>query len=110
MLDPESGVSSLLLSGDSISARNLAAWSPDSRRIAFVREYGARNELYVLDSVGGVARRLGDDLPNAILFPDWSPNGTQLAVSAGDTPSHPGVYIVDVASGRPKQLRRDASS
>lgn len=107
LLDPESGTSTVVASGDSISARGLAAWSPDSRRIVFLREYGARTELYLTDSVGGVPRRLGTDLPPVTLFPDWSPDGRSLAVSAGETAEHPGVYVVDVASGRARQLRSD---
>jgi Tol biopolymer transport system component len=107
LLDPESGSSTVVVSGDSTSARNLAAWSPDSRRIAFVRGY---EELHVLDSIGGLPRRIGLDLPAAVVFPDWSPDGTRLAVSAGDKVDHPGVYIVDVASGRSRRLRSDSSA
>jgi len=62
-----------------------------------------------LDSVVGPSRRVGHDLPDAILFPDWSPDGRRLAVSAAATPEHPGVYLVDVASGRSRALRIDAS-
>jgi len=108
LLDPESGASTVIVSGDSISARGLAAWSPDSRRIAFLREYGAHDELYVNDSVGGVPRRLGTGLPSVTLFPDWSPDGRLLAVSAGETAEHPGIYVVDVSSGQATQLRSDA--
>lgn len=110
LLDQRSGASRVVVAGDSISARALAAWSPDSRRIAFLREYASRAELYVLDSVGGAARRVGTDLPAVTLFPDWSPDGRRLAVSAGERADQPGVYLVDVASGRSRQLRRDASA
>ena len=110
LLHPKSGGSRVVVAGDSISARGLAAWSPDSRRIAFLREYGSRDELYVLDSVGGTARRVGADLPKVTLFPDWSPDGKRLAVSAGERADNPGVYLVDVTSGQSKQLRSDASA
>lgn len=109
-LDPESGASTVIVSGDSMSSRGLATWSPDSRRIAFLREYGARDELHVVDSMGGVPRRVGTDLPNAIVFPDWSPDGRLLAVSAGERAEHPGIYLVDVASGQSRELRSDASA
>ena len=110
LLDSQSGRSRVVVAGDSISSRGLAAWSPDSRRIAFLREYRSRTELYVLDSVGGTVRRVGADLPNMTLFPDWSPNGGLLAVSAGESADHPAVYLVDAASGHSRQLRRDASA
>jgi TolB protein len=109
-LDPESGASNVIVLGDSLSARSLAAWSPDSRRVAFVKEYGTRSELYVLDSLDGVPRRIGRDLPGAILFPDWSPDGNRLLVSAGEKFDHPGVYLVDAASGVSKLLRSDSSA
>jgi Tol biopolymer transport system component len=107
LLNPETGASAVVVSGDSTSARNLAAWSPDSRRIAFTRGY---EELHVLDSIGGVPRRIGRDLPNAVVFPDWSPDGKLLAVSAGDKVDHPSIHIVDVASGRSRRLHSDGSA
>jgi len=110
VLDPTSGVSAVRIFGDSVSSRNLAAWSPDSRRIAFVREYAARNELYVVDAAGAGPRRVGHDLPDAILFPDWSPDGRRLTVSAGKNAAHPGIYLVDVASGRSTIIRSDSSA
>ena len=110
VLDPASSASTILVSGDLQSARNLAAWSPDSRRIVWIREYLSHDELYVADSVAAAARRLGGNLPGAVMFPDWSPDGTRLAISAGDSASHPGVYLVDVATGVAKALRRDSSN
>ena len=98
----------LLLAGDSVSARGLAVWDPEARRIAYVREFGVRDELYVLDQRSGVDRRVGAELPAAVMFPDWSPDGKTLAVSAGDTPDRPGVFLVDVANGSYRVLRRDA--
>jgi Tol biopolymer transport system component len=45
-----------------------------------------------------------------VLFPDWSPNGKRLAVSAGDAFDHPGVWLVDATSGSSRTLRSDASA
>jgi Tol biopolymer transport system component len=109
-LDPVTGQSTLVLSGDSISARGLPTWDPSSTRIAYVREFGSRDELYVLSPGSGVNRRIGEGLPSAVMFPDWSPDGRKLAVSAGDSPDRPGVFLVDVATGLGRVIRRDAES
>lgn len=110
LLDPSTGVSSLLVSGDATSSRSLAAWSTDGRKVAWIQEYSTRDELYVVDSIHAVARRVGSDLPRAVLFPDWSPDGRQLAVSAGDEPAHPALFVVDIQRGRSTSLRSDLSS
>jgi Tol biopolymer transport system component len=109
-LDPAASSSQVLVRGDSLSSRSLAAWSPDSRGIALVREYGSHDELYVVDSTGRTERRLGPNLPKAIMFPDWSPSGRDIAVSSGDSAEKPGLYLVDVSSGEPSLLRRDAAA
>lgn len=109
-LDPATGRSALLLAGDSASSRGLAAWDPAAGRVSYVREYGTRDELYVFDPRSRTERRLGVGLPAAVMFPDWSPDGATLAVSAGETAERPGVYLVDVASGRARALRRGAES
>jgi Tol biopolymer transport system component len=106
MLAPQTRISSVLLRGDSISSRGLAAWSPDAQRVAYVREYGTHDELFVLDVRTGAERRLGESsLPAAVLFPDWSPDGKRIAVSAGRVASHVGVFLVDVATGRAREVR-----
>ena len=110
LLDPSTGASTLLLAGDSSSSRSLAAWSADGRRLAWIQEYATGDKLFVAGSAGSQARRLGRELPHAILFPDWSPDGKKIIVSAGDSASHPGIFVVDVESGRSVSLRSDSSS
>ncbi len=60
-----------------------AAWSPDSRRLAFVatREGDRDSQLYVLDLSGGEAQRL-TALPGGVSGPKWSPDGTRLLFTA----------------------------
>ena len=64
-------------------------WSPNGRRIAFVRyDGGGRPDIYLMDADGGnVARRTtGSGFRSAA----WSPDGRQLAVSTE------GVYFSDI--------------
>jgi Tol biopolymer transport system component len=91
--------SSVLVAGDAQSSRSMGVWDVDSRRIAFVREFGDRDEIYVLDSLSGTPRRIGQALPRAVMFPDWSADGKTIAVSAGERADSPSVYFVKVESG-----------
>lgn len=105
VLVPEAGASTVLLRGDSTTSRGLAAWSPDAQRVAYVRESDSHDALYVFDTRTGVDRRLGDGLPAAVLFPEWSPNGARLAVSAGRVASHVSVFLVELSSGSAREIR-----
>src|SRR6266508_2743394 len=52
------------------------AWSPDGRRIAFVRNF----ELYVMNADGSNVRRTFSG--NLTQNPSWSPDGTKIVYSA----------------------------
>jgi TolB protein len=54
---------------------NSPTWSPDGRRIAFSRV----DELFVVPSGGGSARRIGQGVGGEALDPAWSPNGKLIA-------------------------------
>ncbi|MEO8230148.1 MAG: hypothetical protein ABI628_10360 [Chloroflexota bacterium] len=54
-----------------------AAWSPDSRQIAFTSDEGGAFGLSVVDRDGG-NQRLVREFAGAILIPDWSPDGMTL--------------------------------
>jgi dipeptidyl aminopeptidase/acylaminoacyl peptidase len=58
------------------------SWSPDSSRLAFLsdREKPGQLELYVADAVGGGAARKLTDLTGFLSGPQWSPDGTRLAL------------------------------
>jgi dipeptidyl aminopeptidase/acylaminoacyl peptidase len=79
------------------------AWSPDSRRLAFIgratRTASAR--VYVVDATGGGARRASAFRyePNQV---DWLPDG-MLAFSA-DVGGSSGLYRLDPATRQPVQL------
>ncbi len=110
LLNPISGASTIVVAGDANSSRSLGAWSPDSRRIAWIQESATNDQLFVRDTLERDATRIGSKLPRAVMFPDWAPDGKRIAVSAGDSASHPGVYVVDVATGGARPIRVDASS
>ncbi len=65
------------------------AWSPDGRRIAYVRGRTGPMDLraydvWVMDADGRHARRLSEDAGRAVA-PSWSPDGRTIAFYALDT-------------------------
>ena len=83
---------------------NLPSWSPDGRRIAFVREpvsepgHVRESDLYVIDArLGAVATQLTDfDGPDGGL-PAWSPDGRWIAFTRGDEPKFYAYHLNRVA-------------
>ena len=57
------------------------AWSPDSKRIAFLSDAGKRGQqqLYVTDAAGGPARKLTSGV-GFLAAPAWSPDGKTIAL------------------------------
>src|SRR5215471_6861017 len=57
------------------------AWSPDSRRLAFLSDTGTKGQaqLYVADVAGGPARKL-TSLTGFLADPHWSPDGKTIAI------------------------------
>ena len=77
--------------------RNLD-WSPDSRRIVFLRQVsfddGGYAELYVINADGTGLRRLTNEkLSTENESPAWSPDGRQIILKSGaDSLNKPGEY------------------
>jgi len=83
-------------------------WSPDRRKIAFVRqEPGKRSSsLYVVRRDGGSLQRL-TKIEQVVATPTWSGDGRRIAYAA--SPLAGGsfdVYIISVDGGRPKVVAR----
>jgi dipeptidyl aminopeptidase/acylaminoacyl peptidase len=78
-------------------------WSPDGRRLAFLRHAGKGDQLFVLPLDGGEARQL-TDLPGGAKSPAWSPDGRTLAflseTSAADL-AKPGARGKEAAEAAP---------
>ena len=112
--------------GVAIFAENHVAWSPDSARLAFFsdRENKRQAQLYVAPAGGGRARKL-TNLKGYLTDPQWSPDGTRIAILFAENapggggpleaePVETGVIegemhnqrltVVDAATGAMKQL------
>ena len=72
------------------------AWSPDGKRIAFVRiSLDFEDiELFVADADGSHARRIADDI-DPYSTPAWSPDGRRIAYMSGGM-----IVLVNPNSGR----------
>ena len=62
-------------------------WSPDGKSIAFLARRGTdtNNQIYVIDNVGGEARRVTSH-PTAPAALQWAPEGNALYFAASDAP------------------------
>jgi dipeptidyl aminopeptidase/acylaminoacyl peptidase len=107
-------------------AEGSVAWSPDSKRLAFLSDAAkaGQSQLYVVSVAGGPAKKL-TSVKGFLATPGWSPNGKTIAVlftenatrAAGplvaETPEtgeikdaffEQRLTLVDVASGKLRQL------
>ena len=85
------------------------AWSPDRRRIAYVRLAGSSHEFMVMNANGSEAARLmtGCNEPWA---PAWSPDGTKIAVSCRILGGQPDIWVVNVDGSGSANLTSDGTS
>ena len=95
---------------------DLPAWSPDGRRIAFVRTHGlgtdrdGRLSIDVIDArVGATAREVVRPYAPNNPTVAWSPDGTRIAYLEGLEPKYYAymqdrLFTVPVAGGRPRAL------
>jgi TolB protein len=84
-------------------------WSPDGQEIVFMRGEAVPTtlparpgELFVMKPDGTDVRPLTRDARD--LHPAWSPDGKEIAFTRAVEPPYAGIWVVDAAGGRPRQL------
>ena len=90
---------------DDPGLERLPTWSPDGTSIAFVRASASGEDcgIFRTPSIGGRSDRIADCFPS-MRYLDWSPEGTHLVASAGREPGLLALELIDIASGRSRQL------
>ena len=89
-------------------ATNMAAWSPDGKKIAFtIRVPGVLNDIYVIDITGDNLRRLTNH-PWQDLYPAWSPDGRWIAFWS-NRDGHNAVYLMRADGANAKRLAKGRS-
>ena len=99
-----------LIKADSATSRSLPAWSPDTRSIAFIREFDDHSQLYVLDSVGGTPRQLAASLDKFLAWPDWSPDGASILFTAEFPDHRADVYVIHTDGSRLRAVLQDSTN
>ena len=87
------------------------AWSPDSRRLAYLKFQGSTGSLAVRNLETGEEKILCPVFPSryglANRHLDWSPDGQWLAVDDAESLHEAfGIFLVSVATGQRKRLTR----
>ncbi len=78
------------------------AWSPDGRRLAYVR-FGAADdvgEIWIANADGTGARKI-----NFGFAPAWSPDGMKIAFAAGESELG-GILVMNADGGAVRQLTK----
>jgi TolB protein len=108
-------------SGKRTLARNVwpdaVSWSPDGRKLAFVRGVGVsgkdpvNTEVYVMNADGSAERRLTRNA-GYDFFPAWSPDGRKIAFvrgrGGGQAPFESDLYVINADGSGERRLARDA--
>jgi len=85
------------------AALGTPAWSPDAKKIAFVRKFGGNSEVFVMNADGGPQERLarGGD-------PAWSPNGKAIAF-VREHDGNAEVYLMNADGTEQRNLTRNVA-
>ena len=98
-----------LIKGDSATSRSQPAWSPDTRSIAFIREFDDHSQLYVLDSVGAVPRQVAAQLDGFLAWPDWSPDQRSILFTTESPDHHATVYVIHADGSGLRSVLEDSN-
>jgi Tol biopolymer transport system component len=81
-----------------------ASWSPNGRQVAFemTPEGEDHPDIFVMNADGTDVRRLTND-PAPDVWPDWFPNGTQLAFTSSRD-GFPNVYLINADGSEERPL------
>jgi Tol biopolymer transport system component len=84
------------------AADRTAAWSFDGERIAFTRNQGGKNSLWLMDAPGGEPEQLlSDEYQN--MEPAWAPDSQRLVFVSNRGGAH-NLWEIDVSSRRLRQV------
>jgi TolB protein len=90
----------IMESGDPIMS---PAWSPDSRRLAYVSFEGSKSAIYVQQLRTGSRLKVSSD-PGINGAPSFSPDGRKLVVTLGGIDGNLDIYVLDLTSKQKKRL------
>jgi len=87
----------------STASDRIAAFSPDTKRIAFCSMRSGKGRVWVSNAGGSSPV----PLTNAKRFagsPSWSPDGRWLAYDSQDAGPHWDIYVIEAAGGKPRRI------
>ena len=79
------------------------AWSPDSRRLAYVSFEGSKSSVFIQTLRTGNRERVSSK-PGINGAPAFSPDGRKLVLTLGGVDGNPDIHVLDINSRQTKRL------
>jgi Tol biopolymer transport system component len=79
------------------------SWSPDGKRIAYVRLQNGVLRIWIAAANGGSRKVITPGSPCPCQYPTWSPDGKSIGFQAGEAKKEQ-IYVVPVAGGSPRRV------